>query len=453
MSNTRSQSNRPGPVPDGGWLMGRGRLAQSLMLEERGPERPIRIAALVIGLMVLGFIVWASFTQITEVVITSGEVSPEGSVQRVQHLEGGIVRQIMVREGDIVEEGQVLVELEASGTLPEREQLRARLAGLELQARALRAAATGEDADLALDDPRFAALVESQLVAFRTKQNANEAQAEVIRLQIAQRKSDLKLIQGQERSSRRQIGILNEQVSMRKDLESKGLISRVILLNDQRELARAEQNLAELVGQKRTAREAITEAESRLLELEARIRAEASEQLGQIEAEIAELRESLLQTEDRVARLAIRSPVKGFVQEFQTKTIGGVIAPGSTVLEVIPLEVELIVEARVTPKDIGFIFVGQESNVKINTYDYTRFGGIDGKIEWLSATTVEDESGDAFYRAKIRLDKNYVGEDPEANLVLPGMTVIADLKTGQKTLIEFLLKPVVRAFNEAFRER
>ena len=137
----------------------------------------------------------------------------------------------------------------------------------------------------------------------------------------------------------------------------------------------------------------------------------------------------------------------------QTETIGGVVAPGSTLLEVIPIDAKLIVEARVLSRDIGFVRVGQAALVKVATYDYTRFGGIEGKIGTISATTFQDDKGNPFYRARIQLDKNYVGDDPTRNLVIPGMTVLADIRTGNKTVLAYLLKPIVRASGEALRER
>lgn len=449
----------PPPIPgapmvaDEGFLVGRGALAQSLMLEERGPSHLIRLAALFVGVMVCLFIAWAAVTEITEVVVSSGEVSPIGSVKRVQHLEGGIVKEIFVGEGDLVEKDAVLMTLDDAGILPELEQLRTRLANLELKARQLRSVTDGQEFDIESIPERYQDIARSQAEVLQAKREASEAQAEVLRDQLRQRRNELGLLRDQVAGNNRQIAILTQQVDMRKQLEEKGLISRVILLNDQRELARAESALAELVGKQKTAQNAIDEAESRLEEMESRLVMDAREQFAQVLAEIAELKETIQLKEDQINRLQIRSPVQGIAQELQTETVGGVIAPGSTVLEVIPNDADLFVEARITTQDIGFIYVGQEAQVKVTAFDYTRYGGIDGVIEGFSATTVQDEEGNTFYRTRIRLAKNYVGDDPERNRVLPGMEVIADVKTGKKTLLEFLLKPVVKALSESFRER
>ncbi|WNJ98154.1 HlyD family type I secretion periplasmic adaptor subunit [Thalassospiraceae bacterium LMO-JJ14] len=449
----------PPPIPgapmiaDEGFLVGRGALAQSLMLEERGPSHLIRLAGFFVCVMVCLFIAWAAITEITEVVVSSGEVSPIGSVKRIQHLEGGIVKEIFVGEGDLVKQGQVMIRLDDAGIVPERDQLVTRLSNLELRAQQLAAVISGEEFDLSKVAPRYRTLAKTQVEVLAAKREALEAQAEVLRDQLSQRRNELELLRDQVAGNKRQIQILKQQVGMRKTLEEKGLISKVILLNDQRELARAEGALAELVGKQKTAQNAIDEAESRLEEMESRSRMDTREQYAQVLGEIAELKETIELKSDQIQRLDIRSPVTGIAQELQTETVGGVIAPGSTVLEVIPNDAALFVEARISTQDIGFIYVGQEATVKVTAFDYTRYGGIDGIIQGFSATTVQDEEGSTFYRARIKLAKNYVGDDPERNRVLPGMEVIADIKTGKKTLLEFLLKPVVKALSESFRER
>lgn len=435
------------------WLVGSTRLAQSLMLEEQGPERLVRLAALLIVTMIGVFIAWASVTRITEVAVSSGEVAPVGSVQRIQHLEGGMMRALHVAEGDLVEEEQILVELDDAVLLPELEQLRARLEGLELQAEQLRAVTTGEVADLTSSDSRYSELAEAQAALLEKKRQAVAAQKDVLNQQIRQQEEELKLFQSQQRSARKQVKLLREQVRMRRELARKGLQSKVVVLQNERELAEAESRLDELLGKARRTKEAITEAEGRLTEMETRVQVDASEELNQTMAELAELRESIQQTEDRVRRLKIASPVRGVVQGLQTETVGGVISAGSTILQVIPLDAEMIVEARVSTLDIGFVRVGQPVTIKVSTYDFTRYGGIEGTVERISATTFQDEQGLPFYRARIQLARNHVGDDPERNLVVPGMTVIADIKTGEKTLLEYLLKPVYRAVNEGFRER
>jgi len=448
----RSAGYSAAPAEDS-YAVGKKRLAQSLMLEEEGPGGTIRLAALVIIVFFGAFIIWSSYTRITEVVVSSGEVSPVGSVNKVQHLEGGIIKKINVKGGDLVHKGDVILVLEPSGAIPERDQLVTRLTGLQLEAEQLRAFATGQPVVQHSTGEHYKVMVESQAEIFTAKQRSIEAQIDVIDKQIAEKHSEIRVLRGKEKSIKDQIALLNEQIGMRMELMRKGLQPKLVMLDNQRELARTEGQLAESIGQQRRIKKSIAELGSRKKEISTRMIVEASESLGKINAEIAELKDSIAQVEDKVSRLQIRSPVTGVIQNLQTETVGGVLAPGEIVVEVIPTDAELVVEARITTDDIGFVFKGQTATVKVVTYDYTRYGLIHGVIERISATTLQDENGNPFYRARIRLAKNYVGDQPDRNLVVPGMTVIVDIITGNKTLAEYLLKPIYKAFNEAFRER
>ncbi len=435
------------------WLAGRGRLAQSIRLEEKGPPRLAELAIAILVATIVGFLLWASITEIGEIAPASGEVTPIGSVKRIQHLEGGIVSALYVHEGDLVDEGQVLLELESGTMGPELEQLRARLAGLELQKTQLHAVGNGEHPRFESSKNRFSDVAAAQETLLRMKREATDRQEAVLRQQEQQRRAELDSQTAQERNVFDQIVALEEQIRIRTETFEKGYTSRVLLLEQQRELARIKTQLAELQGQIVKSRGAIAEVEARIAELRARNQLDASQEVGKVTSDLAEVRETIGRAQNRVKRLTITSPAHGIVKGLQTETIGGVIAPGSTILEVIPTDAQLIVEARVLTKDIGYVHVGQPALVKVATYDYTRFGGINGAIETISATTFQDDKGNPFYRARIRLGKNYVGNNPARNVVVPGMTVLADIRTGEKTVLAYLLKPLVRASDEALRER
>jgi adhesin transport system membrane fusion protein len=435
------------------WLGGRGRLAQSIRLEEQGIGPLMRTSIVILVAAIAGFLIWASLTEVGEIAPASGEVTPIGSVKKIQHLEGGIISAINVREGDIVDEGQILLELESGTTGPELEQLRARLAALEMQETQLQAVGSGDHPRFAHSNGQFGELAAAQETLLRHKREAVERQETVMNQQAQQRRAELESQQAQEGSFQTQIAALEEQISIRTATFEKGYTSRVLLLDHHRELARIKAQFAELQGQIVRSREAIMEVEARIAELRAKSQLDASQESSKVKNDLAEIRESIARSQDRVKRLTVRSPVRGTVKGLQTETVGGVIAPGSTMLEVIPIDAKLIVEARVLTKDIGFVRTGQSALVKVATYDYTRFGGIDGKIETISATTFQDDKGNPYYRARIQLEKNYVGNDPARNLVISGMTVLADIRTGEKTVLAYLLKPIVRASGESLRER
>ncbi|MEZ5648046.1 MAG: HlyD family type I secretion periplasmic adaptor subunit [Alphaproteobacteria bacterium] len=428
-------------------------LAQSIMLEEVGPSRFSSATLAVIAILVGGFIAWASITKVDEVAVTSGEVMPSGLVQTIQHHEGGIIEKIHVGPGDIVEAGTVLVTLRPNDVNADMEQLTARRVALELQAERMRAYAEDREPNYGDIDPRYASLVNDQNSIMDLQKQSRESQVLVLNRQIAQREGELAVLGGQEKSLREQIALLSEQLKMRETLLEKGLVSRVLYLETQRELSRNTGALNEVTGKARTAREAIAEAKGRIQELDSKLKADSIQQMGLVTKELAELHEAIARIQDRKDRLEVTSPVRGIVQSLEVNTIGGVIAAGGPIAKIVPLDETLVVETRVLPKDIGFIALGQSAKVKFSSYDFTKFGALNGKVSRISATTFTDDQGNSFYRARIDLDHNYVGDTPGQNLVLPGMTVVADIKTGRKTLVEYLVRPIYTALTQAFHER
>ena len=272
------------------WLAGRGRLAQSIRLEEQGPGWLARLAIAILVAAIAGFLIWSSITEVGEIAPASGEVTPAGSVKRIQHLEGGIVSAINVREGDLVDEGQVLLELESGMTGPEFEQLRARFAALELQAAQLQAVATREDARIDSKDGRFSNLAAAQGTLLRSKRESVERQEAVLRQQREQRRAELDSQTAQEKNIMAQIAPLEEQIRIRTETFEKGYTSRILMLDQQRELARIKTQLTEMQGQIIRSGEAITEVDTRIAELRARNQLEATQEIGKVTSDLAEVR-------------------------------------------------------------------------------------------------------------------------------------------------------------------
>ncbi len=434
------------------WRPGQGRLAQSIELEEAAP-RPLVVATVAVLVAAVAlFVAWAAVTPIGEVATASGDVAPTGTVRRIQHLEGGIVSAVRVREGETVEAGQVLLELDGAGIQPELQQLRTRLAALTLQHAQLAAYRSGETPPEAAD-PAYGRLATAQNDLLRDKRAAFEAQRVLLGEQLLQRRAELASIRSQVATAADQLRIVTEQVATRQGLVDKALSPRMNLLDLQRDQARVRSQVAEIEGQIARSERAVAEAAARMPDLVARTNREIAEDAAKVEGELAETREAVARAEDRVRRLTVRSPVRGIVKGLQTETLGGVVAPGSTLMEIIPSGVAPLVEARVQPRDIGFVRVGQTVDVKVMAYDYTRFGAAPGRIETISATTFQDEKGVPYYRARITLAGDHLPGDPARTQILPGMTVIADIQTGSKTVLSYLLKPIVRATSEALRER
>ena len=427
-------------------------MSRPLILEEGGPPRGAQQLMLVISLLVAVFLLWAALTEMPENAVAQGQVMPKGSVHLVQHLEGGIVSEIFVDEGEVVEAGQTVLRLEAASALSELEQLRAREAALALQAERLRAFVLKRDPDFSVG-AGHPALVRDQTQILEIQIRARDRQRTVLSSRIDQRKAELDTLGEQERHLRTQVKLIREQVGMRKKLLKKGLVSRTLFLETERGLTQSLGDLARVVGEQARVREALNEAHGNLVELDARLSNEALNEMGSLSSELAQVRESLAKLEDRVSRLNIVAPARGVVKGLATRTIGAVITPGQELMQIVPLEDEMVAEVQIRPLDIGHLRVGQTARVKFTTYDVAQFGPLDGKVKHISATTFEDENGEPYYKGVIELDKNYVGHDPAKNPVLPGMIVDADISTGSKTLMRYLLKPVFRFADTSFSER
>ena len=397
--------------------------------------------------------IWAHLTSVDEIAVTSGEVVPTGQVQVVQHLEGGIISAIMVREGDIVSAGDILIQLDRTMAQGELLQQQARLMSLDIQTERLRAVGEGNFPDFSFAGVAYRDMVEDQLKIYSSALEAADNRRNVLIDQNRQREAELSAFREEEETLLRNLQILEEEFVMRETLYNQGLATKGDYLDVQRQLNDAIGDLAKLTSERKKVAEALEESRSRLIEQRSDQREIALAEMGDLMAEVAALRESLARSSDRVHRLDVRAPVRGIIKGLQANTIGGVLPPGGQLLEIVPLDKELLIETRITTRDVGHVKVGQPVSVKVTTFDFARYGGITGSLKDISAATFVDEEGNPYYKGMITLNQSYVGGDPEQNKVLPGMTVQADINIGRKTLLEYLLKPIVSSVNESFRER
>ncbi len=270
---------------------------------------------------------------------------------------------------------------------------------------------------------------------------------------MAQKKQVIERLNAQKAATETELKAAQELLSMKSDMQQKGSVARKDVLDSQRDVARMQGALNDLNAQIIEAQQAITEYENRLQTLKIKTRDDALQTLEEVETQIAENREVLNKLEGRVDRMTVRAPVRGLVKGLKVNTIGGVIGAGEPIMEIVPLDRTLLVEASIPPREIGTLKTGQKARVKVSAYDFSRYGIIEGTLTFISATTFVDDQKTSFYKGRIVLDKNYVGDHPDKNLILPGMTVEADIITGQKTILEYLLKPIRTSVDTAFRER
>lgn len=428
-------------------------LSQSARLEESVNPRIVRVTTWTICLSVLAFLCWASVATIDEVSRTPGEVTPQGFQQIVQHLEGGMVREIRVAEGDVVQKGQVLMVLDGAGIQEDLDRAKSDQVFLQLQKERLKAYVDGRKPNFSAWAASYPQIAGDQQKLFDTMQEANAKERNIILDQIAQKKQSIPTLAARLEMNRKNLAIAQEMFNRRNALHAQGYISQISFLESQQQL-NSLKGEGDVIGNEiQQARQEILEYQSRLQSLDAKHRDDAYQQLNQIESQLAQNKEILQKMSSRSDRLEIRSPVRGLVKGLSVNTIGGVVQPGQNLMEIVPLDRQLVVEVRIPPQEIGHLKIGMPVQVKVSTFDFSRYGSIAGKLEFISPTTFAGDRGERFYRGRIRLAQNYVGDDPNKNIILPGMTVMADIITGDKTVMDYLLKPIHNSLKTAFTER
>lgn len=427
-------------------------LALPLALEEGKAPRVASLIMMVVSGFVALAIVWASVTTVRELAVAAGQVEPAGSVLTVKHLEGGVIGDILVSNGELVEAGDTLVTFQPTLLGADLDQAQAKAATLTLKAERLLAFIEEREPVFEFK-PAFRHLAAEQLETWRLQSASRGEQRAVATSRIAQREAELSSLERRVINLNTQVDILEEQVGMRRGLLEKGLVSRIAFLESQRAVEQTRGELISSQGRVAEVTQAIMEAERNLSELNARLVDEAKQDQAQALGELEEVNSQIAKARDRVKRLAVRAPARGVVKGLTVHTVGDVVRPGDPVLEIVPLDDALVAQVEVDPKDIGHISIGDRAHVRITTYDPARFGQLEGSVAKISASTFENDRGEHFYHATISLDRNFVGSNMDKHLVLPGMVVNAEIVTGSKSIVRYLLKPVFRSLDTAFSER
>ncbi|MBL1234487.1 MAG: HlyD family type I secretion periplasmic adaptor subunit [Rhodobiaceae bacterium] len=428
------------------------RLSVPLMLEEKGPPRFTESLMIIGGLFIAGLIVWASFTEIKEMARAEGEITPIGRVYLIQHLEGGILSDILVHEGEVVEKGDVLARFQPIAATGDLGQLLARRVSLELKSERLNAYLDDRDMNASMEE-KSPLLFQTEVASLATQNQRANRQQQGIVFQLEQKRTEIDSLTKQRGSLKKQVALITEQVSMKAKLMKKGLVSRVTYLETQRTLEQTRGQLISIAGDLASAREAANATEAQQAELDATLQNDALVELAKTTSELSEVASTISKLKDRVDRLDVRATTTGIVQQVTSTGIGEIIEPGGMVAQIVPIGDELVAEVKVSPNDIGHIALGDPAQIKITTYDPARYGSLEGTVKKISATTFRDEDGEPYYKTVIALNSTYVGREAAQHAVLPGMVVNAEIITGSKSLTRYLLKPVYRALDNAFTER
>jgi adhesin transport system membrane fusion protein len=406
-----------------------------------------------IGFLVIA-VLWANFAILDEVTHADGKVVPSSQVQIIQYLEGGIIKQIMVEEGELVSAGQVIARIDDTSFSANLGELNAGYFALLGRMQRLGAEANGTAptfSPVLTAEHRNIATAERNL--YNARQAGLESQLAILGGQTDQRKQELAELRDKLSQQRRSLVLLREEYDITKPLAEQGIVSQVDLLRLRREINELAGEISS--GQLSIPRvqSAIDEASRRVEELVLGFRAESSNDLVEVQSQLSALEETISAARDRVARTEIRSPVAGIVKEIRLKTVGGVLQPGEELMQVVPIEDSLLIEARVRPDDIGFLRIGQDSIVKLSAYDYAIYGGLPAILERISADTIQDEEGNPFYKVTVRTEQNYVERGSLKLPIIPGMVATVDILTGEKSVMQYLLKPLNRAREMALTER
>ena len=408
---------------------------------------------------IIGFflfmMLWANFVVIDEVTKGDGKAIPSSKIQKIQNLEGGIVSELFVKEGQIVEAGAPLIRLDDTrfaSNVGETEADR-----LSMLLRVERLSAEVDDRPLNFPEDVLKAVPgqaksEESLYISRRQQLHDEIGG--LQEQLIQRQQELREFSSKQAQYRQQLGLQRQEINMSEPLVAQGAVSPVEVLR----LKRAE---VETRGQLDATTLAIPRAESAIKEVQRKIdetrgkfRSEALTQLNEARTDLNKAQATGKALEDRVSRTLVTSPVRGIVNKLLVNTIGGVIQPGSDMVEIVPLDDTLLVEAKIRPQDIAFLHPGQEAIVKFTAYDYTIYGGLKAQLEQIGADTITDEDKKTtYYVIKVRTERSHLGTDEKPLLIIPGMVASVDIITGKKSVLSYLLKPIIRARAEALHER
>ena len=404
--------------------------------------------------MLVIFVIWAKLAVLDEVTRGFGRVIPSQRVQEIQNLEGGILSDIFVNEGQVVEKGTVLCRIN-------NEQAASYFRDADAKADEHRAAITRLiavvegtepvfDQDLKLKAPQ---LIMDQMRIHEALMREYEIEIDLLGDQYEQKQQEVAEMEGRKKQLASSLKVAEKQRNIAKPLVEKQIHSELDYLA-------LEQKVLELRGDvealalgiprvKRAAKEALGRVEQR----KAEYKSEALEEINERRRELISIRENLTAGSDRVTRTDVRSPVKGIVKHILINTLGGVVQPGESIMEVVPLDDTLLVEANIKPADIAFLHPDQKAQVKITAYDFSIYGGLDGTVEHISADTIEDEKGENYYLVKVRTKQNSMAYRGEELPIIPGMTAQVDVLTGKKSVLDYLLKPILKAKQNALRER
>ena len=421
-----------------------------------GPEIPLksRVVLYLIVLMVVSFIFWARLAELDEITRGIGKIVPSSKVQIVQHLEGGILTEMLVRQGDTVEAGQPLLRID--NKISQSNLGESRLKQEELLARQLRLRAEAGEGKLEIIAETASlpvALLESEQALLNSNMEYLKNQADIVEDQIAQRRSEASEAEIRVGNAKKNREFLQKQMDMTKPMVERGIESESDYLRLEREMVSLNDTVETTRASISRISSAIRELQKKKEDLKISFQTRAQKELNEVNAQISQLGEKKTALADQVERTLVTSPARGIVKQMHINTINGVVRPGMDLIEIVPIEDSLLIEAKIQPSDIAFLHPGQKAVVKVTAYDFSIYGGLDGEVLDISADSLLEPNGAPYFLVRIKTLKNFLGSPEKMLKLIPGMQVSVDILTGKKTVMDYLLKPIFKARSAAMTER
>lgn len=406
-----------------------------------------------VAIAVILFFLWASLTHITEVARAQGEIIPIGQAKVVQHLDGGVIQEISVEERLLVQEGQELLRIDGTQATADLRQMDARLVALRLRAERLNAFAEDRKPNFAPLAGSHADLLADQQTVYHAQVATRNSTLSILDQQIDQQRRRIAQQKDLLSSSKRQQQLTGELSGMRENLASRRLVNRTVLLETRRAKVTADGEVTRIQQDIGVSQQELAELENRRIDTLNQLRRDAQSEMGTVGTEIAEVEEAMRHLKSKVDRLVVRAPHRGYVQELNVMTVGQVVQPGALLMRIVPDNIPLEAEVRIQPKDVGYIRVNQKVNLRVTSYDYSRYGFATGTLRRVSASSTVGDDKKPYYRGWVTLTHPYVGKTPGRNMLQSGMGVEAEILTGNKTLLSYLSKPIIDVVTRSFHER
>lgn len=408
----------------------------------------------IVGLLVI-FLLWANLTTVEEVARGDGRVIPSSQVQVVQNLEGGIIDEFLVREGDVVQVGQVILRMSNIQAESDFAATSQKYLGLLAMTTRLKAEADGKDTidfpeDVVAQTPESVRAEQDAFVA-RRKQIAG--QLDILNQQLAQKRGEVSELSRRISDTSSVLALTQDERSMVEPMVARGAANKMELLQLDRQIASQRAELNSLKTALPRSNAGVREVESRITDLTSSLRSDAQRELAEKTIELNTIKQTLAAYQDRSERTEIKSPVHGRVQDIKITTVGGVVKPGDPIMEIVPLEDKLVVEARIKPSDVAFIYPGQKAIVRISAFDFSVYGAIAGSVRDISADSITNDKGESFYRVTVETSEPTIKKGDKEYAIKVGMQATVDIITGDKTIMNYLLKPFIKASETALRER